>query len=186
MKLISYVAFLRGINVGGNKIIKMAELKKAFESIGFLQVQTVLASGNVLFASELTNLDTILKQIEINLEKAVGTKSPVILRTGGDIQHLIRTKPFKNIDVTVQTRLYVTFLSQDPTLNVKSTLKIPYTSPEKDIRILSVTKQEVLSVMTASSRHNSLDLMKILETEFGKSITTRNWNTVIKIGKILS
>ena len=47
--LIKYAAFLRGINVGGHTIIKMGELRKVFESLGFWNVKTVLASGNVLF-----------------------------------------------------------------------------------------------------------------------------------------
>ena len=50
--IFKYAAFLRGINVGGNNIIKMEELKKVFESMGFLNVKTILASGNVLFRVE--------------------------------------------------------------------------------------------------------------------------------------
>ena len=88
--------------------------------------------------------------------------------------------PFKKIKTTPQTRLYITFLSD----KTSSKLKIPYESPEKDFSILSVTKNEVISVLTLSANRSTTDVMKILEKEFGKKITTRNWNTVVKINNL--
>ncbi len=69
-----YVAFLRGINVGGHQPVKMEELKKAFESMGFQNVKTLLASGNVLFETPETGADNLIKQIEGKLEKEFGRK----------------------------------------------------------------------------------------------------------------
>lgn len=65
-----YVAFLRGINVGGHGLIKMIDLKKAFEKMGFENVRTLLASGNVVFESEQTDNKALTTEIESFLKKA--------------------------------------------------------------------------------------------------------------------
>jgi hypothetical protein len=70
-------------------------------------------------------------------------------------------------------------LSEKPT----SKLKIPYQSPEKDFCILLVTKGEVCSVLTINPTMKSTEAMNILEKEYGKNVTTRNWNTVEKLSK---
>ncbi|MBM4406965.1 MAG: DUF1697 domain-containing protein, partial [Chloroflexi bacterium] len=68
------VALLRGINVGGNKVIKMADLAKAFTSLGFANVRTLLASGNVVFEASNAKAATS-SVIEAALEKAFGRRS---------------------------------------------------------------------------------------------------------------
>ena len=174
-----YVALLRGINVGGHTI-KMAELKTVFESMKFENVKTLLASGNVLFETPEAN-SLLTPQIEERLEKKYGYKIGVILRSSEQIQLLITKDPFKDITVTPETRLYVTFLSEKPT----STLKIPYETPDKNFKILSVTETEVCSVLTLTPDHKTVDLMSMIEKEYGKKVTTRNWNTVLKVYKAL-
>jgi uncharacterized protein (DUF1697 family) len=170
-----YVAFLRGINVGGNNKIGMEELRQAFISLGFAGVKTVLASGNMIFETQKTKAG-LAQDIEQKISKSFGIDVSVILRTIDDVKVLADADPFKNIKVTPQTRLYVTFLADKP----KS--KTPE-SQDKDFRILHVSDGEVFSVLTLSPDRRTVDLMKILEIEFGKKITTRNWNTVCRILK---
>ena len=177
MKEIRYVALLRGINVGGNKKVPMAELKKAFESLDFHDVKTLLNSGNVIFDSSTSDILKLTKQIEDKIKEVFGFEVGVIIRQISEIHNLIHSDPFKKITVTPETRLYVTFLSEKPT----STLKIPYESPDKDFKIIHCTNYEVCSVLTLSEKTRTVDSMKILENEYGKKITTRNWNTVKKI-----
>lgn len=174
-----FVAFLRGINVGGNKLIKMDDLKKCFASAGFKNVKTILASGNVLFESTSADEDALGKKIEKQLEDVLGHKVSVQIRSIDEIQKLADRAPFKKIKVTPETRLYITFLPEKP----KSKLKIPYESPEKDFKILEVSDREICSVVTLSPGRGTLDMMGFVEKEFGKNITTRNWNTVGKILK---
>ncbi len=173
----AFVAFLRGINVGGNKIVKMEDLRKAFESMGFGNVKTLLASGNVIFEAPQAPASAIAKRIEEKLEKTFGFSIGVIVRTKEDLRRLSDAQPFKGIKVTPETRLYVTFLSEKP----KSGLKIPYKSPDGNFTILRATDTEVCSVLTISPDSRTVDLMGILEKEFGKKVTTRNWNTVTKL-----
>jgi uncharacterized protein (DUF1697 family) len=174
---IKYAAFLRGINVGGHKTVPMEGLKKTFASLGFQNVKTLLASGNILFDAPETTIVELTQKISAYLEKIFGFEIGVLVRTKVEIQKLTDSAPFKKIRVTPQTRLYVTFISGKP----KGALKIPYESPGKEIRILQASDSAVLSVVTLSPGVGTIDLMGILEKEFGKNITTRNWNTIIKM-----
>lgn len=170
-------AFLRGINVGGRKPVKMEDLKKAFAALGLRNIETVLASGNVLFDTEEPRADALVKNIEEKLKLVFGHEIGVLLRSVEELQDLAGHNPFKKIKVTPQTRLYVTFLSQKP----KARLKIPHESSRKDFRILRVSDREVCSVLTLSPSWGTTDLMAVLEKEFGKKITTRNWNTITRM-----
>jgi uncharacterized protein (DUF1697 family) len=173
-----FVALLRGINVGGNKIVKMDDLKKWFATLGFKNVKTILNSGNVIFESADDDEAALGKKIADKLKKELGHEVGIQIRSIEEIQELADRNPFKKIKITPETRLYITFLVDKP----KSKLKIPYTSPEKDFRILEVTHREICSVVDLNLGRGTVEAMGILEKEFGKNITTRNWNT---IGRIL-
>jgi len=109
-----YAAFLRGINVGGHKPVRMADLEKAFGQLGFRNVKTVLASGNVLFEAPQGSASVLVKKIEEKLRKAFGHDIRVLIRTIEMLQGLAEENPFKGVIVTPETRLYVTFLSEKP------------------------------------------------------------------------
>ncbi len=173
-----FVALLRGINVGGNKMVKMDDLKKWFAAIGFKNVETILNSGNVLFEADDDDEAALVKKIADKLKKQLSHEVSIQVRSIEEIQALTDRDPFKKIKVTPETRLYITFLVDKP----KSKLRIPYTSPEKDFRILEVTNREICSVVDLNLGRGTVEAMGILEKEFGKNITTRNWNT---IGRIL-
>lgn len=172
-----YVALLRGINVGGNKKVPMADLKKMLEKMGYTNVKTLLNSGNAMFDADETSAKRLRDAIESGIEKTFGFGAHTIIRSIGEIEQLIKANPFKGIKVTPATRLYVTFLTDKPT----STLKIPYQSADKLYRILSVDDSCICSVLTVTDTKNTTDAMKILEKEYGKNLTTRNWNTVEKM-----
>jgi len=176
-RLTAYAAFLRGINNLGQKPVKMDELKKAFESLGFKNVKTLLASGNVVFDSPNSSPSVLTKTIEAKLKKKFGHEIVVRIREIGELKRLSEMNPFKGIKLTPQTRLYVSFLSEKP----KGGMKIPYKSPDKTFKILRATGSEVLSGVTLSSNTGTTDLMELLDKEFGRKITTRNWNTILKV-----
>jgi len=169
-----FVAFLRGINVGGHTV-KMTDLKQSFEELGFQNIKTILASGNVVFESS-EDSSKLTPLIEKKLKDRLGFEVNTMLRSADELQSLIKTDPFKGIAVTPQTRLYVTFLADKP----QSTLEVPYTSPKGDFKILSKSDREIFSVLTISPEANTTDLMSIIEKEFGRRVTTRNWNTVVR------
>lgn len=176
-----FIAFLRGINVGGHKKVPMSDLKKALEKAGFKDVMTLLNSGNVVLESDET-ADAVRKISEEAIRKKFGFDVAVIIRTANELQELADSDPFGGIKLTPETRQYVSFLSA-PT---KSTLKIPYTSKDMTFKILKVDGLNIFSVMLPykTLQTKTVDAMAFLEKEFGKGITTRNWNTVEKLLKL--
>ena len=172
-----YVAFPRGINVGGHNKIKMADLRQGFASWGFQNVKTLLASGNIIFEAQDTDPDVLASTIGKRIDETFRIDVSVIVRTLDQIKSLLDENPFDGVTITKQTRLYVTFLSEPH----QSRLKIPYESLEKDFKILRATDCEVYSVLTLTPQSGTIKAMGILEKEFGENITTRNWNTVTKI-----
>jgi len=175
--MIQCAAFLRGINVGGHKPVRMSDLEKAFGQLGFRNVKTVLASGNVLFEAPQANARALAKKIEEKLKKTFGHEIRVLIRTIEMLQGLAEENPFKGVNVTPETRLYVTFLSEKP----KGGMNNRYESPDKKFRIIRTSTGEVFSVVTVSPESRSTDLMGVLEKEFGHHVTTRNWNTITRL-----
>lgn len=171
-----YVAFLRGINVGGNKKVPIAELKKTLEKTGYENVKTLLASGNVAFETKITPPKTLEKHLAEIIEKKFGFPVPVLIRTVADLQKLAASNPFTSVKDTSNKHLYITFLADKP----KSTFKIPYTSPDKSFTILCATDTEVCSFLDRNIAKTP-DAMSVLEKTYGKNVTTRNWNTIQKL-----
>jgi uncharacterized protein (DUF1697 family) len=180
MNTICYAAFLRGINVSGKTRIKMADLKDAFESMGFKNVRTVLASGNVVFDSEDENEKILTEKIQSGLKKVFKRDITVILRSIGYLEKLQSLKPFEGIEVTPDIRMYVTFFSKK---TQPSTITVPYTSPQKGFTILNSTSMEVFSIVDLSRGKGTPQLMNFLEKEYGSNLTTRSWGTVLKLLK---
>lgn len=179
MKRQKYIALLRGINVGGHTV-KMDDLKKALESIGLKNVKTLLASGNAAFDVEFEKKgeEILALKIENVLKKKFGFNIPVILRSESELIKLVKSDPFHGIKVTPQTRLYVTFLKS---AQKAKAIKIPYSTQGGEFRILKATSSEIISVLHLEEGKRTPDLMIVVEKEFGKEVTTRNWNTVLKL-----
>lgn len=169
-----YVAFLRGINVGGNVLIKMNDLKAAFEAAGFKNVQTVLTSGNVLFESENRDPDVVTLKIESFLKKKWKKDISVFVRTVDELQKMVATRPFKGVDVTPTTHMYVTFLYE-----FSRGIKIPELPP--NVKITRMKDDAVFTVVEPTAEMNSPDSMAALNKVLGPKITARNWNTIEKV-----
>lgn len=176
-----YAAFLRGVNVGGKHKVPMAELRKVFEAMGFKGIKTLLNSGNVVFASGAEIVDSLEKKIEDQLHRSFGFPIPLMIRSAAEISDMIAADPFNNAPVTPDTRLFVSFVKNAP-IDMPD---IPFTSQDGSFRIIEFTGRAVYSILDVS-RIKSTDAMTTLEKLFGKDITTRNWNTIIRVGNISS
>jgi len=174
-----YVAFLRGINVGGHRSIKMADLEAAFRSLGFQNVRTVLASGNVIFESLKSGQDALVQRIRRKLETELERKTEVILRPLSEIRELVKSNPFRAVKLTPNTRLYIMLLADAS----KTDPGYTYESPQKDMRIFGLSTGEMGAVLILSPGRGTADLMGNLDKEFGRNVTTRNWKTIQKIAE---
>lgn len=176
--MIKYVAFLRGINVGGKKLIKMDELRRVVESTGGLKkVRTFIASGNVLFETSQTNRDALTKKIEKKLLAAFGHDVPVVLQTIDELKDLLKTGPFKKTKPGADAMLCVTLLAADP----KAGPKLPFQSEKENLEVLAI-KNRAAFILCRRKKNGSFAFPNnFFEKEFGVVATTRQWNTIVRV-----
>jgi uncharacterized protein (DUF1697 family) len=159
----TYVCLLRGVNVGGHKKVKMEELRKTFESLGYTNVRTVLQSGNVLFDAKARPRD---------LESHLGT--PVVLRTTDEIRKVIAANPFPQEAEDDPGHLLVVFLSTP--LPSDEILRKTATPAEKFV----VHGHEIYIYFGNGAGRSKL-ADSLTEKKLGVVPTARNWNTVNKL-----
>jgi uncharacterized protein (DUF1697 family) len=173
-----YVAFLRGINVSGQKLIKMEALRQHFEMPGIKNVVTYIQSGNVLFDSNETDEQKLRNKIEKQLNKQLGYDVPTIVRSITDIQRVIKSNPFKDSMDEAGKKLYVHFLSEEPESHLHALLDA-YKSKDEEIRILK-REAYLLTAGYGTTRLNN----SLMEKKLGVTSTARNWATVNKITQL--
>jgi len=172
-----YISILRGINVSGQKKIKMADLQLLFESLGFENVVTYIQSGNVIFDSTAKNNIDLRLIIEKAIKKKYKFHVPVIIRTKTEFEKVIKNLPFNSIDLERDgTIVLVTFLAEKPS-KVKQTEILQYVkSPEK----LVLNNKEVYLYCP-----NGYGKSKLSNNFIGNKLcveaTTRNWKSVHKL-----
>lgn len=175
-----YVAFLRGINVGGHHKVPMADLKKELQKLKLENVETLLNSGNIIFESATKNISELENNISEHLEKSFGFPIPTIIRKSEIIFELLNNKPFKDVKLTKNIRFYVSFLSKTNKLE----LELPWKSPDNSYEIIKKNNKTILSILDLSVSKTP-KAMEALEKFYGKDITTRNWKTIERVEKKL-
>ena len=180
----NYIALLRGINVGGKNIIKMAQLKAIFEDIGFQNVKTYIQSGNVLFSSDKSE-SVLINKIEEKIYTNVSFKVSVILRSEEEFNNLIENCPFSEKEIleaqgnTSSEVLYVAFLKQEPLEENIDKFSVYETGEDK----YKIIGRDVYLLFHDSIRNSKLG------NNLGKldnSATTRNWKTINKISDLVN
>ena len=172
-----YVAFLRGINVGGHTV-KMDALKKAFEALGFENVSTFIASGNVIFESPSKKADALEKKIEKALEQEMGYEVATFLRTGEQVQEIAEHDAFSKEKPKEGDTRYVVFLRSAP--DAASKKRVLALSNEEDV--LHLHGAEMYWLRRAGGLLGSTISTKQFEQALGKQPTTaRNLNTVQRL-----
>jgi uncharacterized protein (DUF1697 family) len=151
----TYVALLRGV-MPTNPSVKSANLKRVFESLGFKDVETVLASGNVVFASASKSAAALETKIERALQDELEFKTTALVRSREQLERLVKSDPFKGVKNDEQTNYLICTFFKD-------------------------SRPELCTVVDRSSE-STPPFMRELEKEHGKEITTRTWKT---IGRIL-
>lgn len=172
----TYIALLRGINVGGNKIIKMLDLKAMFQSMDLHNVRTYIQSGNVIFESNEGSVDILSAAIERRIKDVFGFDVPVILRTLEELENTLLNNPFDLPEAADLKRMYVTFLAAEPSPEVLDKLRVYEDGPDK-LRFVGKEMYVLYEISISQSALSKVPLDKIL----GIPATTRNWNTVNKL-----
>jgi uncharacterized protein (DUF1697 family) len=115
-----FIAFLRAINVGGHNV-KMEELRGLFKALGFSNVETFIASGNVIFDAKPDRTRNFEKQIETYLQKSLGYGVATFIRTDSEIAEIARYKPFDEAKLQIAQALNVAFLAEPLQAEAKKT-----------------------------------------------------------------
>ena len=175
-----HVAFLRGINMIGRRTVRMADLQASFEEMGFVEVETVLASGNVVFSSPATDDSLLPSMIGEGLAGRLGAKVSVIVRTLDEIAELVERDPFAGLPAGPRTKFLVTFLAERP----DAVAALPLRSPDGGFELLSLQDLTSCSVVTLADGRQSSGILSFLERTYGPNQTTRNWSTVSRIARL--
>lgn len=174
-----YISLLRGINVGGNKKIKMAELKTLYEALGFSRVQTLLQSGNALFEGPEADPETLAAQIEAGIERQFGFHASVIMRTAEEWQGVIARHPFSAEQLSDPQKLLITFLQQEPAAAALETLRQAHSGPET----IHNSGRELYIHYPEGMGRSKLD-HSLIERKLKITGSGRNWNTVSKLAAL--
>jgi uncharacterized protein (DUF1697 family) len=175
-----YVALLRGINVGGNNIIRMTELKRAFETLGLEQVATYVQSGNVVFEAGDAASNDLSRRIEAGLTDRFGYPARVVLRSHDELQSVVASAPLGFGGQPDLFRYDVMFLRSP--LTAADAIR---DMPTRDGVDQAVAGEGVCYFSRLISRASQSYLSRVVGSPSYQSMTIRNWNTTIKLLALL-
>ena len=171
-----YVALLRGINVGGHKLIKMEALAKVFVSTRVQNVRSFAASGNVVFDSHEEDAAALAKKFERRLHQAFGHHITVIVLPVQKLASLTKRNPFKRVVDDKDVMLCAVFFAAEP-----PKLKLPIKSVTDNLEVFKV-RDRVAFVVCRRKKNGWFGFPNnFVEKQFGVPATTRQWRTIEKI-----
>lgn len=168
----TYIALLRGINVSGQKIIKMADLKAYFEQGGCSAVQTYIQSGNVVFQHPEADIDGLRKLLESHLNQCLGYAVPTLLRTHAQLSEVVEGNPYPTDWPEFGKKMYVCFFESAPSEAGIEAIR-PYTNEDERLEVRGMHGYTYYAVGLGKSKLTNA----IIERKLGMA-TMRNWNTV--------
>ena len=170
----TFISILRGINVSGQKSVKIPELKALYESLGFESVTTYIQSGNVVFkTSEDIDLELLSENIEKAIEKKFQFAVPVINFTRNEFNSIILSNPFLTRNEVDKERLYVTFLQKIPDAVLVEKLNSVNYLPDEFI-----ISGKAIYVYCPNGYGRTKINNNFFENKLKANATTRNWKTV--------
>ena len=174
----TYVALLRGINVGGNKMVAMAELRAVLTKAGFSNVQTLLQSGNVILDAAASSPAKLESQLEAEIEKRFSLDVEVHVRSGAELAAVIKANPFAAEAKRDPSHLLVTFYKTPLDKALVKAAQAAIEGPERlhaDGRHLYMVFPEGIGRSKATV---------VVGKKLGPAGTARNWNTVQKLAAL--
>jgi len=168
----SYVALLRGINVGGSNKVPMADLRAMFAALGFDDAQTYIQSGNVVFSADAKEA-ALVAQLEAAIMKRFSLQIPVVVRSKAQLAAVLAADPFPD---AAPNMAHVAFLSGKPSAKAVAALD-PNRSPPDEFLVAG---REVYLHYPDGSGRSKLTA-DYLERTLGVRATARNRNTVTKL-----
>ncbi len=175
----TYIALLRGINVSGQKIIRMADLKAHLEELGWEGIQTYIQSGNIVFRSVEGNPRQLAHKIKQKLQDKYGLDVPTLVLEPHELMDIIRNNPFTRDPATQQDRLYVTFLFDMPLADLTRKLQ-ELKQPNEQFKI----EDKVIYLYYTEGYGRAVMNNNAFEKRLKVEATSRNWKTINKLYEI--
>jgi uncharacterized protein (DUF1697 family) len=176
-----YIALLRGINVGGNNLIKMIELRSSFAKMGFSDVETYIQSGNVVFSGKQTNKTKLTALIEKALSEAFSYESKVVVVSDSEMERVVAQAPKGFGKDPAQYRYDVLFV-KEPLTATEALKEIPAAPGVDTVH----AGDHALYFRRLVSKATQSKLNKLVQRPVYKNLTIRNWNTTMKLLQMIS
>jgi uncharacterized protein (DUF1697 family) len=175
-----YAALLRGINVGGNKKVPMADLRAMTAKLGFDDPKTLLQSGNLVFSAKSQPAAKLELLLEAATKKHIGVECSFLLRTADEWKRIMAANPFGAAAKSDPSHLAVTFCRDIPTAPALEALRAQARGAED---FAAVGRE--LFVWFPDGMGESKLALALSKNRLGTICTARNWNTVTKVGALL-
>jgi uncharacterized protein (DUF1697 family) len=171
-----FVAFLRAINVG-NHTVKMDQLRRLFEDLGFANVETFIASGNVIFDAKTKDARSLEAKIEKHLKKALGYEVSTMVRSTEELAAIAEYQAFKKNELNAEgNTLFIGFLSGEPSTEAAKKLM----SLASEIDGFHLNQRELYWLYRRKNGESKF-YGPILEKSVGVKATLRNANTIKRL-----
>lgn len=175
----TYIAFLRGINVSGHKLIKMEELRNAISSLGFQNVITYIQSGNLVFNAKNENADSIKEKLNVLIKNKFSFEVPIIVKDLSELKAIVFSNPFLNIQGIDNTAIYFTFFATNPkTIDYKA-IENQIIAPDQ-----AQLLDNVLYLYCPNKYSNTVFTNNFLEKKLKTTATSRNLKTITELLKL--
>lgn len=169
----TFIALLRGINVSGQKKLRMEALRKGFEELGCIKTRTYIQSGNVVFDSDEKNTRDLAKRIESMIAENFGFNIVVLLITSNDLKQLLDQNPFLDKRKDELDKLYVTFISKQPSPELLMQLKETRFPPDAFL-----VKDKLIYLYCPNGAGRTKLTNNFFEKKLQLDATSRNWRTL--------
>lgn len=169
-----FIALFSGINVGGNRIVKMADLRAFFEELGFTDVATYIQSGNAVFRAAGKSADALTEQLESAFEKRWSFHSRIMVRDAQWLADLVRKNPYPE-EAGDHKKLHAYVLERKPTAAEIEPLAEKCTGPER-----FEVKGDVLYLHAPDGLGKSV-FANLIPRVLKVPVTARNWRTVLTL-----
>jgi len=176
--VITYLAFMRAVNVAGHAVVKMEALRGAFAAAGCRNVRTYIQSGNVIFESAAGE-QAVLRKLRGELRTLLGQEPGIFLRTLEEIAELVERNPFQPFQSERSVKFYVALLAEAPGVQPK----FPMLLPKEGLEAFGMSGRDVFVVSRPNDKGFYGFPNNFIEKGFRTTATSRNWNTITKIVK---
>ena len=173
-----YVAFLRGVNVGGRNRIAMADLSSVFEASGARSVRTYIQSGNVIFQAPEREVERVLAAVEDQIEARLGSRIPLTLRSGSELRGIAADHPFRSMAMNPR-QLQVGFLRERLPREIVARLDPERSPPDR----MLVRGAEIYLLLPNGAARTKLS-NAYFDSVLGIPSTFRNWRTVRTLARM--